>query len=74
MAVHESTVILDFYSSRVCSGMEYWNVETRGALVGEGVLDSSVRIKTWMVPKTPLWSRKALERVKVSPSWFAYIA
>jgi hypothetical protein len=34
MAGYESTVTLDFYPFKVCSGIGYWNVGTHGALAG----------------------------------------
>ena len=48
-----------FDSYRVCDGIGYWNVETRGFLaLGGGVLSSEVSMGSWMVPVTPLCLKK----------------
>jgi hypothetical protein len=69
MAVDESTATLERHDSMAYSGTGNNCVGTRGVLVGEGAQASSVRTDRCMVPRTPLWSRKEVERVTMSPSW-----
>ena len=63
----ECTATLERHVSRACSGNGNRNVGTRGVLAGEWAVASSVRTGRSMVPVTPLWSKKEVERVMVSP-------
>jgi len=67
IAAAKSTATLDRHVSMACSGTGNENVWTRGVLVGGGALAFSVRTGRSMVPKTPLWSKKEVGRVIVSP-------
>ena len=40
----ESTAILDFHFSKVCSGLGYWNRGTRGDLTRGGAKAAGVKI------------------------------
>jgi hypothetical protein len=67
IAVDESTVTLERHVSMECSGTGNRSVGTRGVLGGGGGVASSVRTGKRMVPRTPVWSKKEVERVGVSP-------
>jgi hypothetical protein len=67
IAADESTATLERHISMACSGNGKRSVETRDFLGGGGAAASSVRTGIRMVPITPLWSKKEVERVVVSP-------
>ena len=66
-AVDESTATLERHVFMACSGTGNISVGIRGVLGGGGAMASSVRSGICMVPRTPLWSKKEVERVVVSP-------
>ena len=66
ISVNESTATLERHVSMACYGNGNRSVGTRGVLEGGGAVVSSVRTGIRMVPKTPLWSKKEVERVLVS--------
>jgi hypothetical protein len=66
--VYESTATLDFHSSSVCSEIGYLNIGTRGELVSGVAIAAVDKIGSCIVPMTPLWSRKAIGRMEVSPT------
>jgi len=68
IAVAESTATLERNVFMACSGVGNKNARTRGVLTGGGAVASSVRNGSSMVPKTPSWSKKEVERVMVSPT------
>jgi hypothetical protein len=65
----ESTSTLERHVSRACSGTRNLNVWTRGGRGGGGAVSPSVRTGILMCPRTPLWSKKEVARVVVSPTW-----
>ncbi len=67
IAMDESTATSERHVSVTCSGTGNKSVGTRGVLGGGGAVASSVRTGIRMVPRTPLWSKKEVERVVVSP-------
>jgi hypothetical protein len=67
IAVDASTATLERHDSMACSGTGNKSVGTCGVLGGGGAVASSVRTGIRMVPRTPLWSKKEVERVVVSP-------
>ena len=69
MEVSESTDTLDFHSSRVNSGIGYRNTWTLGDLASGGAMATSFKIGSFIVPKTRLLYRKAVEKARVSPTY-----
>ena len=67
IAENESTATLGHHVSMACSRTGNMHVGTRGVLAGGRAVASSIRIGRSMVPMTPLWSKKEVERVMVSP-------
>ena len=69
VAAWESTATLDFYPSRMGSGIGYRKVRTLGVLPTGGDNASVYMIGRCKVPMTPSWSRKAAWTVTVSFVW-----
>jgi hypothetical protein len=67
MTADESTATLECHVSMTCSGTRNNSVATRSVLAGGGAVAFSVRTGKCMVPRTPLWSKKEVERVTMSP-------
>jgi hypothetical protein len=67
MAADESTATLKRHVLKACSGIGSRTVGTRGVLTSGGAVAFAVRIGRCMVPRTPLWSKKEVGRVMVSP-------
>ena len=67
IAVAESTTTLERHVAMACFGTGKKNVWTRSVPAGGGAVAFLVRTGRSMVPKTPLWSKKEVERVIVSP-------
>ena len=63
----ESTATRAFHSSRVCSGIGYWNICTRSGCVSGGAISCDDKSGLCSRPKTPWWSRNAEGIVFVSP-------
>ena len=62
-----STATRAFHSSRVCHGIGYWNIGTRGGCVSRGAISCVVKSGMCSRPKTPWSSRNAEGIVSVSP-------
>ena len=69
IVVYEPTATLELHVSMARSGTGNINVGTRCVLAGGGALASSLRTGRSIVPRTPLWSKKEVERVMMSPIW-----
>jgi hypothetical protein len=63
----EATATLERHFSMACSMSWNRRVRTRGVLGDGGTVAVSVRTGRCMVPMAPLWSKKEVERVMVSP-------
>ena len=53
VAVYESTITLDFHSARVCSGIGYWNMGTRGDCALGGAMAAAKKMGRLSLPRTP---------------------
>jgi hypothetical protein len=67
IAADESTATLERHDFITFSGTGNRDVESPGVVTGGGEVASSVRIGRNIVPMTPLWSKKEVERVMVFP-------
>ena len=66
----ESTAIWDFQAARVCGGIGYLNVGTRGVLAIVRIgFAGGMRRRSEALPRTPLWSRNDVAIVWVGSSW-----
>ncbi len=53
VAVYESTATLDFHSSKVCSGIGYWNIDTRRGCALGVVMAAAIRMGRLSLSRIP---------------------
>ena len=54
--------------TRSC-GIGYWNIGTRGDVLSGGDMTATVKIGSYNMPMILVWSKRAVGRVRVSPTY-----